>query len=67
LRRGGRAAEGTGLENRRWETIQEFESLLLRHKQHKKAAKQLAAFFVSAIYARLYEDNLNAHKINKLD
>ena len=26
---GGRATEGSGLENRRWESIREFESLLL--------------------------------------
>ena len=32
VRRGGRVAEGTGLENRRRETVREFESLLLRHQ-----------------------------------
>src|SRR5690625_974 len=31
LRRGGRAAECTGLENRRWATIRGFESHPLRH------------------------------------
>ena len=30
-RKRGRAVEGTGLENRQWETIREFESHRFRH------------------------------------
>ena len=35
VRRGGRAAECTGLENRRWATIRGFKSHLLRHLLRK--------------------------------
>ena len=48
LWRGGRAVEGSGLENRRRETYRGFESHLLRSQIHGKRAGQL---FVDKRYA----------------
>ncbi len=45
LRRGGRAAECTGLENRRWATIRGFKSHLLRHS-YRAHATMLHGLFI---------------------
>jgi hypothetical protein len=52
LRKRGRVVECTGLENRRWATIREFESHRFRHSLLGKAASiapiASAAFFSSS-------------------
>ena len=50
LRRGGRAAECTGLENRRWATIRGFKSHLLRHL-YRAHATTLRGLFICLRFA----------------